>query len=97
MPDSGTPARASLQAVLASGVKYEVRTTAHPALLPEETIEQLARELAAMGVAHYALQVFRAQGCKDKALKATAMAGYPGAGLEQKLSALFTKFTLRQA
>ena len=97
VPDSGIPARASLEAVLASGVKYEVRTTAHPTLLPEETIAQLAHELAAMGVTNYALQVFRAQGCKDKALKAAALAGYPRADLEQKLSALFPKFTLRQA
>ncbi|QDZ28022.1 anaerobic ribonucleoside-triphosphate reductase activating protein [Noviherbaspirillum sp. UKPF54] len=97
VPDSGAPARASLAAVLASGVKYEVRTTAHPTLLPEESIEQLARELAGMGVSNYALQVFRSQGCKDKALNATAMAGYPRTELEHKLSLLFPQFTLRRA
>lgn len=39
---SAAPARRSLDALLASGVDYECRTTAHPALLSEEALLQLA-------------------------------------------------------
>lgn len=95
VPDSGAPARTSLETLLAAGVKYEVRTTVHTALLPEEQIADLARTLAGMGVDNYALQVFRAQGCRDKALRATAAAGYPGEELVRYLSGLFPRFTLR--
>lgn len=94
--DSGAPARACLEAVLAAGVDYEVRTTAHPNLLPEDRIAELARTLADMGVTNYALQVFRSQGCKDKVLKASAIAGYPHEDLVRLLSGLFPQFTLRR-
>jgi len=94
--DSARHARASAQAVLASGVANEFRTTVHPGLHTEAEILALAQTLSAMGVRHYALQVFRGTGCADERLKATATAGYPGAGLLAQVSALFETFTLRQ-
>src|SRR5690606_37096661 len=68
VPGSGDPALASLLAILDSGVDYECRSTAHPALLPERELLELARTLADMKVKNYAVQVFRAQGCADDVL-----------------------------
>ena len=64
--------RHRMEAVLASGIAYEFRTTMHPSLLSEEEILDIARTLSDMGVKNYALQAFRAQGCRTKELKATA-------------------------
>jgi anaerobic ribonucleoside-triphosphate reductase activating protein len=94
---SGAAARASLEAVLASGVAYECRTTLHPALLAEAEILELAQTLAQMKVQNYALQVFRATGCQDAALNAASTQGYPGTVLVQRVAALFRHFTLRRA
>lgn len=94
---SGVPARACVEAVIASGVRHECRTTVHPALLAEHEILALAQTLAGLGVADYALQVFRATGCNDAALHASAVAAYPGQQLQSQLAALFPRFTLREA
>jgi len=74
-PDSGIPAFASLDLVLASGIAYEVRTTVHPALTPPPALEQLARELADRGVGRWVLQPFRATGCMNQALVSSAPQG----------------------
>ena len=95
--DSGLQALACAEAVLASGKDYEFRTTVHPSLLSEDEILEMARTLAAMGVKNYALQSFRAQGCRTKELKATAVAGYPSEGLVQQVSGMFEKFSYRPA
>jgi len=95
--DSGLQALACAEAVLASGKDYEFRTTVHPSLLSEEEILDMARTLATMGVKNYALQSFRAQGCRTKELKATAVAGYPSEGLVQQVSGMFEKFSYRPA
>lgn len=60
--------RAALEAVLASGVDYEVRTTVHPALLSDEDCEAINRQLAALGSKATRWQKFRAIGCQDEAL-----------------------------
>jgi len=75
VPDSGVSALASLDLVLASGIAHEVRTTVHPALTPPAALEQLARELADRGVVRWALQPFRATGCTNDALVASALQG----------------------
>ena len=75
VPDSGVSALASLDLVLASGIAHEVRTTVHPALTPPAALEQLARELADRGVVRWALQPFRATGCTNAALVASAPQG----------------------
>ena len=93
---SGAQARACVEAVIASGVRYECRTTLHPALLAEDEILALARTLAGIGVADYALQVFRTTGCNDAALNAATVAAYPGQHLQSQLAALFPRFTMRR-
>jgi anaerobic ribonucleoside-triphosphate reductase activating protein len=95
--DSARLALASVDAVLASGVAHEFRTTVHPALHAPKDILTLAHSLSAMGVRNYALQRFRSTGCADEHLTASNSAGYPGAELVAQVSALFTEFTLRDA
>ncbi|HEY0283673.1 MAG TPA: anaerobic ribonucleoside-triphosphate reductase activating protein [Rhizomicrobium sp.] len=56
---SGRHARESLIALLASGVANEVRTTVHPRLLGPGILDQMAHELAGLGVVCWVLQAFR--------------------------------------
>ena len=72
VPASGSAAFESLDALVRSGIAYEVRTTVHPMLTPPAALECLARELAAHGVGTWVLQRFRAKGCDDEALVAAA-------------------------
>jgi pyruvate formate lyase activating enzyme len=51
--------RASLDALLASGVAHECRTTVHDSLLTEGRLERLAADLARRGVARHVLQACR--------------------------------------
>ena len=65
--DSGARAMESLRLLLASGVAYEVRTTLHPSLLSMEEMSELRDHLLSLGVTHYAVQQFRAEGvCADR-------------------------------
>ena len=59
-PTTGARAFESLQLVLQRANSYEVRTTVHPDWLDEASTLTLGLDLAAMGVAHYALQEYRA-------------------------------------
>ncbi|MCG8511317.1 MAG: anaerobic ribonucleoside-triphosphate reductase activating protein [Rhodospirillales bacterium] len=93
---SGRVARKSLEKLIGSGCPYEVRTTVHPDLLDGEPLENLARDLARMGVRHYALQAFRPEGCMDAALNASAPATDPPL-LSDTARALFDEFTVRPA
>jgi pyruvate-formate lyase-activating enzyme len=95
--DSGRHALQSAEAVLASAVDHEFRTTIHPSLLSEPDILQLAQTLSGMGVQNYALQLFRARGCRDDRLNAVSMTAYPDTGTVQRVAALFPHFSLRQA
>ncbi|MYM33441.1 anaerobic ribonucleoside-triphosphate reductase activating protein [Duganella sp. FT94W] len=97
VPDSGAPVRESVAAILASGVDYECRTTVHPAHLSPALLTELARALAAMGVENYVLQEFRATGCTDEGLVASAQAGYPGEALLAGIATLFDRFNVRRA
>ena len=92
---SGDPARACLDAILASGVAYECRTTTHPDLLPDEQLLALASTLAAKGVDNYVLQQFRAEGCQDAALAGRPLLGYPAASTVAQIGAMFPRFTFR--
>nr|WP_315220824.1 anaerobic ribonucleoside-triphosphate reductase activating protein [uncultured Duganella sp.] len=94
---SGEPARASVEAILASGIDYECRTTVHPAQLPPPVLMELAKTLADMGVANYVLQEFRATGCGDQALVNAAIAGYPGEETLAKIAPMFPRFTIRRS
>jgi anaerobic ribonucleoside-triphosphate reductase activating protein len=91
---SGEPARASVEAILASGVDYECRTTVHPAQLPPPVLMELAKTLADMGVTNYVLQEFRATGCDNEALVAAAIAGYPGEDTLTKIAPMFPRFAI---
>lgn len=93
--DSGLAVQASAEAVLASGIKHEFRTTVHPSLLSEEEIAGMARTLADMGVQNYALQGFRAQGCRSKELKAIASTGFPREDLLAQIAGMFPHFSYR--
>lgn len=61
-PGSGVKAFESLGRLLASGVAHECRTTWHAGLFGVEALWALADDLAALGVAHWALQECRAPG-----------------------------------
>lgn len=61
---SGDRALASLRAVVASGVEFEVRTTVHPDLLTTEDLACLADELEREGVRRWAIQGFRTEGVR---------------------------------
>ena len=65
---SAEAAFASLGLLVAGGLDFEVRTTWHPALLDEEAMASLARELAAAGARRWMLQGFRPDGCADPVL-----------------------------
>lgn len=97
MADSGRHARDCAELIVASGVNYECRTTAHPTLLQESEIIELAETLARIGVTNYALQIFRSQGCADNSLNAIATTGYPGEHVVRTLAGSFPQFTLRRA
>jgi anaerobic ribonucleoside-triphosphate reductase activating protein len=97
VPGSGERARASLEAVLFCDADHELRTTYHPALLDEDAVLELAREIAILGVRHYALQEFRARGCGDAVLAADSRPTRPSAALLDGLGALFPRFTFRPA
>lgn len=93
--NSGDPARACLDAILASGVAHECRTTIHPALLPDATLLELAAMLAKKGVINYVLQQFSANGCTNDSLLNATLHGYPAATTLSQLAALFPRFTFR--
>ncbi|MES3022933.1 MAG: anaerobic ribonucleoside-triphosphate reductase activating protein [Pseudomonadota bacterium] len=94
---SGEPARACMDAILASGVAHECRTTLHPVLHDEGELEALAEMLAAAGVRNYALQSVRARGCASAALAASANAPCMGADALARIAARFEQFTFRTA
>lgn len=64
----GDRARRALDAVLASGIDYELRTTVHPDLLTDEDLVAIGEALRARGVRRWVLQEFRPAGCLDAAL-----------------------------
>lgn len=94
---SGEQARACAQAILAHGTPHEFRTTVHPALISEEDILTLAQTLADMGVEHYTLQAFRAQGCRTKVLKSASFRNFPDTELVKRVAAYFPHFSYRAA
>lgn len=65
IPGSGTKALESTKLILKSGVSCEFRTTLHPYLMEADTLPQLARSLAALGVHQYVLQEQRSLGARE--------------------------------
>lgn len=68
VPGSAARARASLAALVASGVAHECRTTVHRSLHTAHDLLALAEELLMRGVECYVLQPFRTEGCRDAKL-----------------------------
>jgi len=91
VPDSGDRALASLRALIASGVPYEVRTTVHPDLLGDEDLERLSIELAEEGVARWAVQAYRPDGARE----GLADARFYESGVPDSVRARFAEFTFR--
>ncbi len=89
---SGAAALESAQALLASGVDCEFRTTWHAGFLSAAELERLAQTLADLGVRRYALQEFRASGCV-----AFRPEGAPVAAELDALARRFVQFSLRRA
>ena len=89
---SGNAALESAQALLASGVDCEFRTTWHASFLSPAELERLAQTLSDLGVRRYALQEFRASGCL-----AFRPAGAPVAADLDALARRFAQFSLRRA
>ncbi len=85
---SARPVGESLDAVLASGVAYECRTTWHSGLYPVQALYRLAERLSARGVRHWALQECRQEG--EPRLDAAALD-------MDRLGAGFSSFQLRRA
>lgn len=95
--DSGESARRCLEALLASGVDYECRTTAHPRLLPTDALLRLAGTLSDIGVRKYILQVFRKQGSRDEALNSITTIGYPSEAILERIRDRFPAFEVRRS
>jgi len=97
VPGSGVAARACVEAILASGVAYECRTTVHPALLSPEALLRMADELRALGVDNYVVQQFRPQGCADAGLRLATGAAYPDEATLDGMRQRFPTLVLRRA
>lgn len=94
---SGACALASARLILASGVSHEFRTTVHRALLSREELAGLARTVAALGARRYALQEFRADGCRAPDLAAAAAGYHFDESLTSDLRPIFETLTVRPA
>ena len=97
VPGSGDKARDSAQALLASGIACEFRTTVHPLYHTPESLLRLAEELRDLGVRHYVLQEFRPQGCANDTLNRFPARELLDPALCQRIGALFDSFSLRRA
>ncbi len=90
-------ARASLEMILASGVPYEVRTTAHPDYLTDADLLRIGEELGARNVRNFALQIYR-QPPQAKPGETLERVGsdYPAPETTEALKARFENFILRR-
>lgn len=91
---SAAAVRRSLQALLASGVDFEIRTTYHPRLISDGALRAMAEQLRDLGVTQWVLQ--RWQPNADPAQQALA-AGWqwPAAPLLQTLRDAVPRLVLR--
>ncbi len=87
----------SLQALLASGVACECRTTVHPGLHRAPDILALAAQLRELGVRHYAVQAFRATGCASATLTTSASTPLLDSSQLTMLATGFDSFVWRAA
>lgn len=83
-----------LELLLASGVKYECRTTVHWDLTDPQRLLELARRLSTAGVAHFVVQHVRTQSMLDGQL-ANYSVNLGTSALWQEVSSLFSSFVRR--
>jgi anaerobic ribonucleoside-triphosphate reductase activating protein len=92
------PVRRSLAALVqhsrASGLAFECRTTAHPALLDDTALLAVADELAAAGVVNWALQIVRPQGAVEPL--PVVVSGYPSPDTMRRLLMRLPAMTVRR-
>ncbi len=89
---SAASASACLNAVLDSGVDYEVRTTAHPLWLSDAALVQLTRDLKRRGVRNHVLQIARSTARQP----APHMLDYPRGETIEFMSSCFDSFSIRR-
>lgn len=94
---SASRARASMRAIVESGVDHEFRTTVHAGLLPPAALRTLAHEIAELGARHLVVQAFRPAGCTDQPLLAQDAATAYDERLWSELASLFVTFSVRPA
>jgi len=97
IPGSGADALASAKLIIASGVAYEFRTTVHPRQLAPKAVESLVDEVARLGARHYALQEFRAQGCRNVQLTGKVVPSFLDESFSASIAPRFESFQLRRA
>lgn len=90
---SGALAKESLEALLASGVAMEARTTWHPQLLSADDIAAIGRDLAAAGVQAWAVQAYRHVGTGEELPNQTV---YP-TDVPHDIPLLFDYYEFRRA
>jgi pyruvate formate lyase activating enzyme len=88
---SGDKALESLRSLLASGIRYEVRTTVHQALLSPNDLLELEAQLLDLGVEDFVVQQFRPQGVRPGLLPAIS----EGLVLPKNYSSGFLNFLIR--
>ena len=91
--ETGALVRESLEAVLASGVDMEARTTWHPALLSPGDISDIGHDLAERGVRSWAVQAYRHMGTTGELPDETV---YPS-DVPADLPPLFDHYEFRRA
>lgn len=88
---SGDKVLQSLKLLLNSDVDYEIRTTVDAHFFTQDTVLELAKTLADLGVENYALQECRP--IADQSADSASLA--IGSVIEDKMNAMFDNFTLR--
>ncbi len=96
IPATGSAARESAALVVASGIAYEFRTTWHPALLTQDDLRRIARDLVQQGAGRWVVQMFRREGCPVRWLReSTALPAHLPSSLRDELAALIDDFEVR--
>jgi pyruvate formate lyase activating enzyme len=81
----GPAARESLQALLASGRRHELRCTVDPALLDMKALARMAKELAVLGAGKLVLQACRRHGVGTGPIDPARIQAVTDSGIEVEL------------
>ena len=86
----------SFEVIRASGVDFEARTTAHPDLLDDAALLEIARWLSERGTRSFALQIYRKPPGECASALSNVPADYPAAAALSEIKALFDNFVVRR-